>query len=68
MLRILILLGADQLIEAAACIFKSVKVYPNQVDLLMVLQKSLPQDLMGLVYAMLSTEVQIQQMMMESQD
>lgn len=53
--------GAHMNVEAAACFFNAVKVYPNPVDLLVILQKSIPEDVVGLVYAMISTEEQMQQ-------
>lgn len=48
--------------ESAVCIFKALKVYPNPVDLLVILQKSVPEEVLGLVYAMVSTEQHIAKM------
>ena len=56
-------IGAEKTAESAACFFKAVKVYPNPVDLLVILQKSVPEDVVNVVYAMISTEVQHAQMM-----
>ena len=49
--------------DAAVYFYHAVKVYPNPVDLLMILQKSIPEEVCSLVFAMVSTEVQISQMM-----
>ena len=49
--------GAEKTAESAACFFRAVKVYPNPVDLLVILQKSVPEDIVNVVYAMISTEV-----------
>lgn len=55
--------GDENTLESAVCFYHAVKVYPNPVDLLVILQKSVPEDIVGLVYAMISTEVQISKMM-----
>jgi import receptor subunit TOM20 len=48
--------------KAAAHFFNAVRVYPSPMDLLAILQKSVPEEILGLVYAMISTEVQLNQL------
>lgn len=48
--------------EIAACFYRAAKVMQNPVDLLVLLQNSLPEDVVGLVYAMISTDVKLNRM------
>lgn len=61
------MIGPEKSEESAACFFRALKVYPNPVELLAILQKSVPEDVIGLVYGMVSTEVQINQQRMGPQ-
>ena len=44
------------LCEGAACFYKAIKVFPNPMELLQLLQKQAPEDLMNLLFAMLADE------------
>lgn len=46
----------NDLIEAAACFYKAIKVFPNPMELLQLLQKQAPESLMTLIFAMLADE------------
>ncbi|KAI3645124.1 hypothetical protein MP228_011288 [Amoeboaphelidium protococcarum] len=43
--------------ESAAYFYAAVKICPNQMELLMILQKTAPADVVSLVYAMVTSEV-----------
>lgn len=59
--------GPHKVVESAVAFFHAIKIYPNPTDILVLLQKSVPEDVFALVYAMISTEVQINQMMDKQQ-
>ncbi|KAI3633839.1 hypothetical protein MIR68_008171 [Amoeboaphelidium protococcarum] len=44
--------------ESAAFFYAAVKICPNQMELLMILQKTAPADVVSLVYAMVTSEEQ----------
>jgi len=59
--------GPDMMVESAVCFYKAVKIYPSPMDLMVLLQKSVPEDVLGLVYGMLSMDQQMQQMQQQQQ-
>jgi import receptor subunit TOM20 len=62
-MMMMMIIGDGNTLESAVSFYHAVKVYPNPVDLLVILQKSVPEEIVTLVYSMITTEVQISKMM-----
>lgn len=50
-----------EVVESAVCFFKAMTLYRDQMELLMLLQRSVPENVMTLLYGLVGTEVQRQQ-------
>ncbi|PVU86533.1 hypothetical protein BB561_006676 [Smittium simulii] len=51
--------GPVEFDNAAKCFYQALKVYPNPIELIMIYQKTIPEQLFALIMAMMNSEVNV---------
>lgn len=48
--------GSHKFIEAASCFFRALKVYPNQMELMVIYEKTIPKEVNAIIVKLLQLD------------